>query len=128
MLAGAPVEDRPIRRLARAAGARLPLLALLSLADRRAAGGERANEKEEALLQVLRRALALGGEVEAMAKAPPLLHGDEVMAILGLPPGPRVGSILRWLDRLRADGRIRTKEEAESLLKTLPPQRLEERK
>jgi poly(A) polymerase len=125
-LASQMAGDRPIRRVARAAGDRLESLALLALADRRSAGGEEAAAREAALIDVARRALELRGEVAAAAKAPPLLDGREVMEILGLKPGLRVGSVLRWLDRLRADGRIATREEAVSLLKGLPPPRIQD--
>jgi poly(A) polymerase len=98
-------------------------LVLLSLADRRAAGGERAAEREAALIDVARRALGHRAEVEAIAQAPPLLDGREIMEILGLAPGPRVGSIARWLDRLRTEGRITTREEAVGILTSLPAPR-----
>jgi poly(A) polymerase len=116
--------DRPIRRLVRLAGGLLPLLVLLSLADRRAAGGENAAGREASLMTILRRALELSAEISRIAHSPPLLDGREVMDLLGLAPGPRVGSILRWLDRLRTERRIQTREEAISLLRTLPPPRI----
>jgi len=122
-LAPAGTGDKPIRRLIRAAGELLPLLVLLSLADRRSAGGERAEEKEAALLEICRRALSLRVEVEAAVSAPPLLDGRDIMKILGLPPGPRVGSIARWLERLRAEGSLTTREDSEALLRSLPPAR-----
>lgn len=118
------VKERPIRRLVRQAGERLELLLLLALADRRAAGGSRAAEREEALRLLCLRALALKDEVAAAAAAPPLLDGREVMEILGLGPGPRVGSILRWIERLRAEKRLERREEAVALLQTLPPSRI----
>jgi poly(A) polymerase len=122
-LASSGAGDRPIRRLVSAAGDLLPLLVLLSLADRRAAGGERAAEREAALIDVARRALGHRAAVEAIAQAPPLLDGREIMEILALAPGPRVGSIARWLDRLRTEGRITTREEAVGILRSLPAPR-----
>jgi len=123
-LAFAGVGDRPVRRVVRAAGDLLPALVLLSVADRRASGGESPSVKESALIEVCRRATALRGEVEAAAKAPPLLDGNAIMQILGLPPGPRVGSIARWLERLRSDGCITTRDDAVALLRNLPPSRI----
>jgi len=124
-LAAARAGDRPIRRLLRAAGDRFTLLALLSLADRRAAGGTRAPQLEAALLETIRRAGLLRSEVAALAAEEPLLRGQDVMRILDIEPGPRVGSVLGWLDRLRIDGRISTREEAEAVLRSLPPPRIE---
>ena len=117
----AAAGERPVRRLVRAAGDLLPLLLLLAFADRRASGGESAPEREAALVDLARRALAVRADVEAVASAPPLLDGREIMAILGLAPGPRIGSISRWIERLRADGRVTTRREAEDLLSSLPP-------
>ncbi|MBI3447573.1 MAG: HD domain-containing protein [Acidobacteria bacterium] len=122
-LASAGAADRPIRRLVRAAGELLPLLTLLSLADRRAAGGPDAASREEALVATCRRALDLRDEVEAISRAPALLDGREIMEITGLAPGPRVGSIARWIERLRTDGRITTREEAVEILRKLPAPR-----
>ncbi len=123
-LASSNAGDRPILRLARLAGDQLPLLVLLALADRRAAGGEDPIAREAALTAMGRRALALRAEVSAIAQSPPLLDGREVMDLLGLEPGPRVGSILRWIDRLRTERRIHTRDEAVELLRSLPPPRL----
>ncbi|HXI03426.1 MAG TPA: hypothetical protein VNI57_09635, partial [Candidatus Saccharimonadales bacterium] len=116
--------ERPLRRLARLAGDHLPLLALHALADRRASGGEDSAARESALTEICRRALGLLQEVSDTAQAPPLLDGSDVMEVLGLPPGPRVGAILRWLDRLRTEKRIRTREEALEILWSLPPPRI----
>ena len=46
----------------------------------------------------------------------PLLSGDEVMALLGLRPGPEVGRALAFLLEAQAEGRVRSPEEAKALL------------
>lgn len=46
----------------------------------------------------------------------PLLSGSEVMRLLDLPPGPRIGAILEDLEIARADGVIGTPEEARAWL------------
>ncbi len=125
-LATAVAGERPIRRLVRTAGDLLPLLILLSLADRAAAGGTDPRGREAALLEIARRAVAVRAEVAATAASPPLLTGRDVIGILGIEPGPRVGTILRWLDRLRTEGRIGTRREAIDLLRSLPPPRVAE--
>ncbi len=46
----------------------------------------------------------------------PLLSGEEVMALLGLAPGPEVGRALKALLEAQAEGRVGTKEEARAFL------------
>jgi len=48
-----------------------------------------------------------------------LITGDDLLA-LGLPPGPRIGEILRAVDDARLEGRIRTREEALEFARTMP--------
>ena len=55
---------------------------------------------------------------------PPLLSGEEVMELLAIGPGPRVGAVMRWLTRLQVDQRVTTRDEAIALLRSLPPSRL----
>jgi hypothetical protein len=47
---------------------------------------------------------------------PALLTGDEVMAILQIGPGPEVGRYLQEIEEWRADGRLRTADEAREWL------------
>jgi poly(A) polymerase len=47
----------------------------------------------------------------------PLLDGTEVMSMLGLPPGPRVGEVLRFLLDRQIEGEITTREEAEEAVR-----------
>ncbi len=46
----------------------------------------------------------------------PLLSGEEVMALLGLRPGPEVGRALALLLEAQAEGRVQSPEEAKALL------------
>lgn len=46
-----------------------------------------------------------------------LLNGRDVMAILGIPPGKKVGEILEKLHELQLTGEIKTREEAEKWLR-----------
>lgn len=55
------------------------------------------------------------------AEPPPprrLLAGEDVLA-RGVPPGPRVGVLLRAVDDARLEGRVRTRDEALALLEAL---------
>jgi len=89
----------------------LPDLLYLQAADRLA------RQKGEA------EAWALQGLIQEFhAKPPPrkpLLSGEEVMALLGLPPGPAVGRALRQLLLAQAEGRVKDKEEAMDFLRGL---------
>ena len=53
---------------------------------------------------------------EQPAPPPPLLSGGEVMALLNLPPGPRVGEVLRALAEARALGEVGSVEEARAFV------------
>jgi poly(A) polymerase len=43
---------------------------------------------------------------------PPLLSGEEVMALTTIPRGPEVGRLLQRIEELRADGILTTAEDA----------------
>lgn len=47
----------------------------------------------------------------------PLLNGREVMALLGIEPGPRVGEVLQFLLDQQVEGKIRTRAEAEEAVR-----------
>ncbi|HET6370827.1 MAG TPA: hypothetical protein VFG95_06495, partial [Nitrospiria bacterium] len=64
------------------------------------------------------------GEIERLslskdAVPKPLLSGDDVMALLGLSPGPEIGRLLSLLREEQLAGRIRHRNEAEDFLKSL---------
>jgi tRNA nucleotidyltransferase/poly(A) polymerase len=93
---------------------------LLHLAYADAASSLRPDGKPElASLRLLLR------EVDALMKrfggaAPErFLSGEDVMDVLGIPPGPRVGEILAQVDEAVIDGVVRTREEALALVQTL---------
>ncbi|MBN2298885.1 MAG: CCA tRNA nucleotidyltransferase, partial [Deltaproteobacteria bacterium] len=49
----------------------------------------------------------------------PLISGDDVIHILGLSPGPRVGKVLRMVETARAEGIIASRDEAIEYLRTI---------
>jgi hypothetical protein len=55
-------------------------------------------------------------EGEHLFDPPRLLTGEEVQALLGVPPGPEVGKALAAVRQAQVDGKVRTREEAERLL------------
>ena len=110
-----PRGEREARRFVHRRGTLLPDLLKLMIADREAARGPLASEgRRQAYRLALARVLAILDEPTAAA---PLLDGETVMRLLGIPPGPRVGEALRLLREAEAVGDIATTEDAEALLR-----------
>jgi len=57
------------------------------------------------------------GEAAELAKMRPLLTGEEIMALLGIGPGPRVGEVQRLLLAEQIEGTLCSKAEAEKLVR-----------
>jgi putative nucleotidyltransferase with HDIG domain len=122
---GDAATERAIRRLVHRMKEDVALLCRLALADLEAAGGWRAPSRLQNLRRLVSRVMGVAAsDGGRLMSPPPLLTGTEVMEILGIAPGPRVGAVLRWLTRLQVDQRIASREEAEAMLRSLPPSRL----
>jgi poly(A) polymerase len=67
---------------------------LLSVADRLATRGDRADESTEAHLRLIEGLLADSLRWHAEGPPRPLLRGDELAAKLAIPVGPRIGELL----------------------------------
>lgn len=98
LMARWPVAGRERYRLFRATGPAGPEAVLLHAAH---AGWTPAHA------ELLREALD-----RTLRPQPPLLTGNEVIELLALKPGPRVGKLLTALEEERADGNLRSREEA----------------
>ena len=85
---------------------------LLSIADRLATRGDRAQEAIDAHLDVAKGMLGdvLGWREHGPGR--PLLRGDELGAQLGIEPGPRIGELLGELAEAQYAGEIATREQA----------------
>jgi poly(A) polymerase len=117
--------DRALRRLIHQVKYDMPLLCLLAIADRRSGGGPDRERRLERLLAIIDRVMRLfQAEADRLITPQALLSGHDVMAILDIGPGPRVGTVLRWLTRLQVEGRLRQRDEAVDLLRALPAARL----
>lgn len=103
-----PEEPKALRRFYFKRKDLLPALPYLMAADRLSARGVEA--EAWAVLEAYQEALK-----EPLPERP-LLSGEEVLALLGLRPGPEVGEALRVLLEAQAEGRVRTREEAQALL------------
>jgi len=125
MSASEHVSDKAVRRLVNQLKYDTPLLCLLALADRRAGGGPDFDLRLARLIELSRQVMiVMLSEGERVISPPPLLSGTEVMEILEIPPGPRVGSVMRWLTRLQVEQKLTRREEAVELLRSLPESRI----
>ncbi len=125
LCASESVSDRALRRLVHEVKHDTPLLCLLALADRLAGGGPDFERRYGQLQQLAARVLGvLRGEGEAVISPAPLLSGHEVMEILALPPGPRVGAVLRWLTKMQVEEKLSRHDDAVRLLQSLPPSKV----
>jgi putative nucleotidyltransferase with HDIG domain len=86
---------------------------LLSVADRLATRGKRAQEAIDAHLRLARAMLADALRWRAQGGPPaPLWRGDELAHELGIGLGPKVGELLEELARAQYAGRVRTPAQA----------------
>ena len=85
---------------------------LLSVADRLATRGERAQEAIDAHMRLARGMLVDALDWRAAGPPQPLLRGDELASELGIPVGPRVGELLEELAASQYAGEIATREDA----------------
>lgn len=109
-----PDSERAARRFVHRRRELLPDLLRLMLADREAARGRRASAAGRTAYRLaMSRVLAILEEEPTPA---PLLDGHAVMALLGLPPGPRVGEALAFVAEAAAVGDVSDAREAEELL------------
>ena len=111
------VHDRPLSRRAiwRYLAATAPYSAdvtLLTVADRLATRGRKAEPAIAAHLELARDVLTHAFALRDAGPQPPLVPGDELAAELGIRPGPELGALLRALEEDRYAGEIRTREEA----------------
>nr|MBC7244817.1 CCA tRNA nucleotidyltransferase [Chloroflexota bacterium] len=97
---------------------------ILALADQLATRGEalRTSQKEHWLRYLQLVNLMLQHYFHhpcEVVSPPPLVTGDDVMSLLGLPPGPEVGRLLEEVRLAQAEGLVRTREEAVEMLQSV---------
>ncbi len=125
-----PVTRRAGYHFFRDAGSTGPDVAVLSLADYLATlapalAGAEPHAPEAARwrsrVEVARHLLeTYFRERETRVSPAPLLDGRQVMAELGLPPGPAIGVLLEGLAEAQAVGQVRTRDEALAWLREQP--------
>ncbi|MCV7219683.1 CCA tRNA nucleotidyltransferase [Mycolicibacterium elephantis] len=103
--------DSAVRRYVTDAGHLLPRLHKLVRADCTTRNKRRA-ARLQANYDDLEKRIAELAEKEDLARVRPDLDGNEIMEILGIPPGPEVGQAWRHLKELRLDRGPLSREEA----------------
>ncbi len=107
-----PLSRRTVFRYLRACSPVEVDVTLLSVADRLATRGDRAQESIDAHLRVARRLLACALPFRAGGPPAPLLRGDELAHTLSISLGPRVGELLEELAAAQYAGEVLTREQA----------------
>jgi poly(A) polymerase len=113
---GGEWTDSAVRRFVRDAGPLLARLLKLTRADCTTRNRRRAAELAGQIDDLEVRIARLEVE-EGLAALRPDLDGEQIMAILGVPPGPVVGQAYRFLLDLRLDGGPLAPDEAEAALR-----------
>jgi poly(A) polymerase len=114
-----PLSRRTVFRYLRASSPVEVDVTLLSVADRLATRGDRAQESIDAHLRVARQLLAHGLPFRAGGPSAPLLRGDELARALSISLGPRVGELLEELAEAQYAGEVRTREQALAYARSL---------
>ena len=108
-------KEAALKRLVYQVGDDIPLLVLLTLADKEASRGILSIQLDEVVEDQCLRILQWFKEKEVVHPLP-LINGHDVIA-LGYSTGPKVGEILNFIRGKQVEGEIRTREEALKLLK-----------
>jgi poly(A) polymerase len=114
-----PLDRRTIHRYLTACEPVAADVTLLSVADRLATRGRKA---DEAIVRHLELARQLLGEALARREegvAPPLVRGDVLSAALGIDPGPQLGRLLAEIEEARFAGEVTTPADALVLAREL---------
>jgi hypothetical protein len=85
---------------------------LLTVADRLATRGRKAEPAIAAHLELAREVPEHAFALRDSGPGRPLISGDELARELGIRPGPRLGELLRTLEEDRYAGDVRTREQA----------------
>ena len=88
---------------------------LLSVADRLATRGRKADEAIARHLELARQVLAEALARRVAGPQPPLVRGDELADELGIARGPRLGELLAQIAEARFAGEVSTRDEALAL-------------
>ncbi len=111
-----PVDARMLYRYLRACEPVEVDVTLLSVADRLATRGRKAQESIDRHLALAREVLPAALDWRAAGGAPaPVVRGDELARELGIPPGPELGRLLDELREAQYAGEVTGREDALAL-------------
>jgi len=114
-----PLDRRDIYRYITATRPVEVDVSLLSVADRLATRGRKAEEAIARHMEAARAVLPAALRFEEEAGGPPLVRGDELARALGIKPGPELGRLLAAIDEARYVGEVATPDEAVALARRL---------
>ena len=116
----APIDARTLYGYLSACDPVAADVSLLSVADRLATRGRKAEEAIARHLDLANAVLPAALDWHAGGGAPrPLLRGDELARELGIDPGPEVGRLLEALREAQFAGEVATREDALALVREL---------
>jgi tRNA nucleotidyltransferase/poly(A) polymerase len=115
----APLDRRTLYRYLRDTAPVAADVTLLSVADRLATRGRKADEAIARHVALAREVLPAALEHRAAAPPPPLVRGDELARALGIEAGPRLGALLEAIAEARYAGEVSTPEAAVALARDL---------
>jgi poly(A) polymerase len=107
-----PLSRRDVHAYLRACEPAEVDVTVLSVADRLATRGDRADEAIAKHLELARELLGAALRWRAQGPPTPLLRGDELARELGIQAGPEVGRLLAELEAAQYAGEVSTREDA----------------
>jgi poly(A) polymerase len=114
-----PLDRRAVYRYLQACEPVAADVTLLSVADRLATRGRKADEAITRHVELARLLLGEALAVRAAGPRPPLLRGDELAAELAIAPGPELGELLARIAEARFAGEVATREDALALARDI---------
>jgi poly(A) polymerase len=115
----APLDRRTVYRYLHGTAPVTVDVTLLSVADRLATRGRKADEAIARHVALARDMLVVALEERAAAPAAPLVRGDDLARALGIRPGPVLGGLLEAIAEARFAGEVATPDEAVALARGL---------
>ncbi|MEW5806995.1 MAG: HD domain-containing protein [Acidobacteriota bacterium] len=120
LLAETSPSDKALARLIVESKELTELLAIVALADGMATAESDDSPRITELRKLLARLLEMHrGRAQKPDISSKLVSGEDVMKILGLSQGPRIGNILKKIEELRISGELNSRTEALHYLSTL---------
>lgn len=114
-----PLDARDVYGYLTATGPVAVDVTLLSVADRLATRGRKAEEAIAKHLDLAREVLPMALDWHAGGGPRPLVRGDELARELGIDPGPELGRLLEALREAQFAGEVTTREDALALARRL---------